>query len=74
MICDLEPGHEGAHEAEYHFVKYERGEVTIDEMRRTAWQDMAGTPVEEIEPDYDALARLLVERKIAEEARKLARQ
>ena len=74
MFCDLEPGHEGAHEAEYHFVRYERGEVTIDEMRRTAWQDIAGTPVDQIKPDYDALARLLVERKIAEEARKLARQ
>lgn len=74
MLCDLAPGHEGAHEATYHFVRYERGEVVIDEMRRTAWQDIAGTPVDQIKPDYDALARLLVERKIAEEARKLARQ
>lgn len=72
MTCDLEPGHDGPHSAIYHYVKYDKGVVTIDEMQRTYWQDIAGTPVEEIKPDYDELARLIVERKIAEEARRLA--
>lgn len=74
MYCDMEPGHNGPHSAVFHYTKYERGAATIDEMRRTYWRDEAGTPVEEIKPDFDALARLLVERKIAAEARKLARQ
>lgn len=72
LFCDLEPGHDGPHSAVFHYVKREKGVVTIDEMQRTHWQDIAGTPVDEIEPDYDALARLLIERKIADEARKLA--
>lgn len=57
LTCDLEAGHEGDHSSLYQAIDYKMGGVTRDEQSRTYWKDMAGTPVEEIEPDLYTLPK-----------------
>ena len=74
LTCDLPPGHDGPHEADFHAVNYRRGAIESEEMTRTAWGDEAGVPANQIKPDYESLAELMLKRKIEQEARNLEAQ
>jgi hypothetical protein len=49
-------------------VKESRGQVVFEGEVRTAWNDMAGKPADEYEPDIDSLLKLLRDRKDRAEA------
>lgn len=73
MTCDLEPGHEGPHHAKYFTTDYVAGEITFAGEKDTHWSDMAGTPVDQINPDYESLARMLEDQRVAKLAEQLKR-
>ena len=75
MRCDLPPGHEGDHSAEFHRVDYKDGLLVFeDENARTYWSDMAAVPADQIKPDFEGLAKLQEARRIAKLAELLEQQ
>lgn len=74
MTCDLDPGHEGDHHAKYFTTDYIAGEIVFSGEKDTHWSDMAGTPVDEIKPDYVSLARMIEDRRVAQLAELLKKQ
>jgi len=50
LKCTLPKGHKGDHSTTHYTKDYHRGRVIFEGERETFWNDMAGTPVEEIEP------------------------
>lgn len=73
MTCDLKPGHDGPHHAVFHAKDYQEGLIVFDGEKDTHWSDMAGTPVNQIEPDYESLARMLEDQRVARLAEQLKR-
>lgn len=65
MTCDLPDGHEGNHSAEYDTIDYKEGGKVFEGTKRTYWQDLAGTPVDQIEPDIEGLKEMQLKRKLA---------
>lgn len=68
MTCDLPAGHEGDHSAEFEATDYRDGQVTFQGTKRTYWGDLAGTPVDQIEPDFEGLKEMQLKRKLAQMA------
>ena len=51
LTCDKPKGHTGDHSAIYHEVVWKKGSIISEEDKRTYWNDDAGIPVDEIEPE-----------------------
>jgi len=52
LRCELPDGHSGNHAAKVYEVSYGRGGVTGEGKKVVEWSDMAGIPVDEIEPGF----------------------
>lgn len=56
-VCDLEKGHKGDHSAAYQRIDYKNQGIALNELSRTHWKDIAGTPANEIAPDLYSLPK-----------------